>query len=79
MEILAANSEWLLQNLSPAIGFWRRRTKLFAGDRILLPAKNFHKEGGDVKGCMLNTGVGHSASASYSLLLPQCWKLNLKN
>ena len=29
----------------------------------------FYNEGGDVKGCMLNTGVGHSAYASYLLLV----------
>ena len=41
----------------------------FFGIKSLAPAQNFIKGGGgDVKGCMLNTGVGHSASASYSLL-----------
>ena len=42
--------------------------------------------GGDVKGCMLNTGVGHSASASYSLLIlylrqfePLNWHWSLVN
>ena len=38
----------------------------------MIPNENFYKGGGggrDVKGCMLNTGVGHSASASYSLLM----------
>ena len=46
-------------------------TKFSAGAKSYTPALNFiiGGGGGDVKGCMLNTGVGHSASASYSLLL----------
>ena len=44
------------ENRSPAIGF------------ITWPAKILIKGGGDIKGCMLNTRVGHSPSVSYSLL-----------
>ena len=46
--------------------------KKYADDWNLAPVYIFHYGGGggggDVKGCMLNTGVSHSASASYSFL-----------
>ena len=29
--------------------------------------------GGDVKGCMLNTGVGHSASTTYMYVVIHSW------
>ena len=48
---------------------WRRRQTFDAQD--LAPAPNFINGGGggDVKGCMINAEVGHSASASYLLLV----------
>ena len=49
--------------------------RMIAGENRMIAGENFYKGGmgggggGDVKGCMLNTGVGYSASASYSLLM----------
>ena len=40
---------------------WRRRQILFFPHQKFGAGAEFHKGGGDVKGCMFNTGVGHSA------------------
>ena len=50
---------------------WRRRPELSAA---LCQISN---KGGCVKGCMLNTVVGHSASASYLLLIKE-FALNME-
>ena len=39
----------------------RRRRQTFDAKKKNLAGAKFHKGGGDVKGCMFITGVGHSA------------------